>query len=358
MSRSLRVVHLPARTPYVRKITSPNFTILNGTNTEHGVVPDAVSAQWLLDRRPLDWLDVLHLHQIEFDDFATLARLFAACAESCVKIVYTAHDITAMFRPADEFQARMELVCQSGAAWIGLTGNSVEALRDNLSGQAEVTVIPHGFVVHPDKLSSRNRVSLHETLAAPNYLLYGALRPNRDYLSTIANWSLSITDPAARLNVLLRALSPSDFDRHDVPALLTIMKSDKRIKAAMRAYPTDDEVATAGMNSDALLLPYLFGSHSGQLELAFDLNLLPVCSSIGYLKDQYHIHKGLVGEPVWFDWSEGHPFLFGEKFVAVLELVHTRLLNSPRRDPSKEFLEYRRHEHERFLDAHNIIYSS
>ena len=80
MSRALRVVHLPARTPYVRKITSEDYLILNGANTEHGVVPTAVTASWLLDRRPLDWLDVLHLHHIEFDDFATLQRLLTACA--------------------------------------------------------------------------------------------------------------------------------------------------------------------------------------------------------------------------------------------------------------------------------------
>jgi hypothetical protein len=152
-------------------------------------------------------------------------------------------------------------------------------------------------------------------------------------------------------------LSPSDFERHDVPALLAIMKSDHRIQAVMRAYPTDAEVVVAGLKADALLLPYLFGSHSGQLELAFDLNLLPVCSSVGYLKDQYHVHKGLVGEPVWFDWAEGHPFLFGEKFVAALEIAHGRLRKASRPGPSNDFLDCRRDEHVHFLDAHHRIYA-
>jgi hypothetical protein len=262
-----------------------------------------------------------------------------------------------MYHTPEEFQARMELVCRSGATWIGLTRASVESLQEQLPDLDQVTLIPHGFVVHPDELAGRSRVGGDEPSRAPRYLLYGALRPNRDYLSTIANWSLSVTDPAARLDVLLRAFSPSDFQRHDVPALLAIMKSDARIKKAMRAYPTDSEVATAGMNADALLLPYLFGSHSGQLELAFDLNLLPVCSSVGYFKDQYHIHKGLVGEPVWFDWSDVHPFLFGEKFVAALESVHTRLASGERRRPSKDFLDYRRQEYEHFINAHYAIYS-
>lgn len=355
MSRALRVVHLPARTPYVRKIVSAEFSILNGTNSEHGIVPEAVSAQWLLDRRPLDWLDVLHLHHIEFDDFSTLARLLAACQDSGVKIVYTAHDIAPMYCPADDFQARMELVASSGASWVGLTAASVETLQDRLSGLGQVTVIPHGFVVQPDELAGKSREG--GPPAAAEYLLYGALRPNRDHLATVANWSLSVTDQAARLNLLMRALSPADFKRHDVPALLAIIKSDPRINASMRAYPTDDEVVNAGLRADALLLPYLFGSHSGQLELAFDLNLLPVCSSVGYLKDQYDVHKGLVTEPIWFDWAEGHPFLFGEKFVAALEFAHARVRNTSRRGPRSDFLEYRRDEHTQFLDAHRAIYT-
>lgn len=356
MSRTLRVVHLPARTPYVRKIASGDFSILNGTNTEHGIVPEAVSAQWLLDRRPLDWLDVLHLHHIEADDFTTLQRLLTACADSGVKVVYTAHDIAPMFCQAEDFQRRMEFVASSGASWIGLTAASVEALHDQFPGLPPVTVIPHGYVVSPDELTGKTRAGGLPT--APEYLLYGALRPNRDHLSTIANWSLSVTDPTARLNLLMRALSPADFERHDVPALLAIMKSDPRVQATMRAYPTDAEVVTAGLQADALLLPYLFGSHSGQLELAFDLNLLPVCSSVGYLKDQYHVHKGLVSEPIWFDWAEGHPFLFGEKFVAALEVAHVRLRNTSRRGPGKDFLEYRRDEHTYFLDAHHSVYAS
>jgi hypothetical protein len=208
--------------------------------------------------------------------------------------------------------------------------------------------------VPPDDVLGRLRAAKE---AAPRYLLYGALRRNRDHLSTVANWSLSITEPQARLTLLMRALSPADFERHDVPALLAITKSDPRISTVMHAYLPDQEIVAAGLAADILLLPYLFGSHSGQLELAFDLNLAPVCSTVGYLPEQYRIHAGLVAEPIWFDWAEGHPFLFGEKFVAALETAHARLGHSPSRNPSPEFLEYRREEHRRFLAAHHEIYA-
>ncbi len=356
MSRALRVVHLPARTPYVRKIVSDDFMILNGVNTGHGVVPAAVTATWLLDRRPLDWLDVLHLHHVEFDDIADLKRLLTECADCDVKVVYTAHDISPMYCSADSLDDRMRLLASSGVSWVCLTAASADTLKEQVPGLPPVAAIPHGYVVSPDDLA---RITPDATLpAAPRYLMYGAFRPSRDHLSTVANWSLSMTNPAARLTVLLRAISPGDFQRHDVPALLTVIRSDSRIQAVMRAYPTDAEIAEAGLRADALLLPYLSGSHSGQLELAFDLGLLPVCSSVGYLKDQWRMHDGLVTEPVWFDWSDGHPGLFGEKFVAALETAHARLRSAAMHGPRAEFLEYRRHEHTRFLEAHRAVYAA
>lgn len=356
MSRALRVVHLPARTPYVRKIVSDDFMILNGVNTGHGVVPAAVTATWLLDRRPLDWLDVLHLHHVEFDDIADLKRLLTECVDCDVKVVYTAHDISPMYCSADSFDDRMRLLASSGVSWVCLTAASADTLKEQVPGLPPVAVIPHGYVVSPDDLA---RITPDGTLpAAPRYLMYGALRPSRDHLSTVANWSLSMANPAARLTVLLRAISPGDFQRHDVPALLAVIRSDSRIQAVMRAYPTDAEIAEAGLRADALLLPYLSGSHSGQLELAFDLGLLPVCSSVGYLKDQWRMHDGLVTEPVWFDWSDGHPGLFGEKFVAALETAHARLRSAAMHGPRAEFLEYRRHEHSRFLEAHRAVYAA
>jgi hypothetical protein len=112
------------------------------------------------------------------------------------------------------------------------------------------------------------------------------------------------------------------------------------------------------MHADALLLPYLFGSHSGQLERAFDLNLLPVCSSVGYLQDQYQVHKGLISEPIWFEWADGHHPVYGERLVAALETVHRRLTQAPPRGLDNDFLDFRRLEHAQLLDSHASIYAS
>ncbi|SDX97388.1 hypothetical protein SAMN05216215_101816 [Saccharopolyspora shandongensis] len=354
-SNAMRVVHLPARTPYVWKLHDQRFQIINNTTIDDGsIVPPDVTAAWLLEHRPLTWLDVLHLHHIELEELETLERLLDACADSGVRVVHTAHDIHAMFRGNDELQKRLRLLDSADIDWICLTHGSATALTSLLGRDVNATVIPHGYVADPATLENKQR---DPTQGRQRYLLFGAARPNRDQLSTVVNWSLFTEKPEHELHLLMRGFSPAHFSdpSSQVPRLLDVIHTDPRIKTTMRGYPTDDEVITAGLAADALLLPYLWGSHSGQLELAFDLNLLPICSSVGYFSDQFDQHKGLVTEPEWFDWSRGNPHLFGERFVAALERATERLATE-NFEPNSHFLEYRQAEHKQILDQHAQIY--
>lgn len=352
-SEGMRVVHLPARTPYAWKLRSHDFHILNGTEIPGGdTVPTAVNATWLLEHAPLTWLDVLHLHHIDFEDPATLERLLDACVGDGVKVVFTAHDTRPMVGSAEDFTTRLRLLHSAEVSWVCLTEGSVTKLTEVLSKRPDAAVVPHGYVAAPEELAGLER----EPSASPRYLMFGASRASRDQLSTLANWSLGITNPDSTLHVLLRAFSPADFaDGGRAPLLLETARRDPRIRLTMRPYPTDEEVVEAGLASDALLLPYLWGSHSGQLELAFDLNLLPVCSLTGHLTEQYEQHKGLVEEPEWFDWSQGHPNLFGERFLTALENAAARLDSRPRR-LDREFLDHRAQEHQAILRQYARVY--
>lgn len=361
MSRSastdaFRVVHLPARTPYARKLHSHNIEIVNNAATDSGnIVPRDVTAAWLLEHRPLTWLDVLHLHHIEFEDLPTLERLLDACTDAGIRVVHTVHDLRAMFDSNDGLRKRLRLLGSGDISWVCLTRGSAVELNILLGRNVNARVIPHGYVAEPAVLQNKQR---RRTTGRLRYLLFGATRPNRDQLSTVVNWSLSTTAPGHELHLLIRGFSPAHFSdpSSQVARLLDAIRADPRIKTTLRGYPSDDEVINAGLDADALLLPYLWGSHSGQLELAFDLNLLPICSSVGYLAEQFEQYKGLVTEPEWFDWSHGNPYLFGERFVAALERASARL-DAESRELNPDFLEYRQSEHQQILNAYTNIYS-
>ncbi|MGH3715560.1 MAG: hypothetical protein ACRDT4_19190 [Micromonosporaceae bacterium] len=355
IGRGLGVVHLPSRTPYVRKLHCEDFHIVNGTQLPSGdTVPTTVNADWLLAHRPLQWLDVLHLHHVEFEDIESLGRLLDACTADGIRVVFTAHDVEPMFTGEDELSARLRLLASADVRWIGLTPGSVSAVRELVDTPVPITVIPHGYVAAPEALADRQRTQQSQ---ARRYLMFGASRPNRDFVSTLVNWSLGTADPDARLQLLLRAFSPADFADPNgrVAQLISAARSDPRVRLTMRPYPSDDEVIDAGLGADTVLLPYLWGSHSGQLELAFDLDLLPVCSDVGYLREQYEPHKGLVTEPEWFDWPRQNPYLFGEQFLAALERATDRPVSGVRHH-NTDFIEHRRDEHQRIIAAHSRVY--
>ena len=357
MSRdALRIVHLPARTPYVRKLSASAFRIVNGSQLDSGdVVPNDVSAQWMLARRPFTWFDVLHLHHIEFEPIAELERLLDACRREGKRVVFTAHDSRPMFSAAEELVRRLGLLVKAEAAWVFLTNESIRSATELLPALPDHTVIPHGYVVSPDSLRDQER---RPADGVRRYLLYGSVRPNRDHLSTIVNWSLGLRGHDERLRLMLRALSPADFSNgnHKIMDLLSAVSVDGRIETVMRPYPTDAEIVASGLESDALVMPYLWASHSGQLELAFDLNLLPVASDVGFLRDQAQLHGERVAEPIWFDWTSGLPYLFGERYLAALERARDRLAAQGPQLLDRDFLDYRREEHVQVLASYERVY--
>lgn len=359
MTRRLRVAHLPARTPYARKLSGDEFTIINGTRIASSgeVIPDALSTEWILDHRPLDWLDVVHLHHLEFEDEHMLERLLTACEEANVRVVYTVHDLTAMFGANEDLHRRTRLVHAARAGLVCLTEGSATELIGILGEDTKAWLAPHGYVVDPETVASLDPPAAGDVR---RYLMYGALRPNRDHLSTIVNWSLHTRATNDRLHLLMRGLSSAhmaDTSQH-VMDLVHLAGADPRIEITMRGYPTDADIVTAGACADVLVLPYLWGTHSGQLELAFDLALFPLVSDVGHLRAQHAAHQdtGLVDEPEWFDWSTGNPYAFGERFVTALEHTAERLNTRQQRADRRAFADYRRTEHAQVLAVYAAAY--
>lgn len=352
--RPMRVLHLPARTPYAWKLHSHNFEIANGTRVPTGdTAPDAPSAQWLLEQASLDWFDVLHLHHVEFEEVTDLERLLDRCTTEGKGLVHTAHDLKAMFTTDAELHKRLRVLDQAAVSWVCLTAGSTNILDKILGHRVRARTIPHGYVVAPEHAERLERSS--STTA--RYLMYGASRPNRDQVATVLNWSLRNKTRDGLLHLVMRGISPAHLTQEQSPAyrLAQVVRADPRVRVTMRGYPSDSDINEAAAGSDALILPYLWATHSGQLELAFDLGLLPVTSNVGHLADQHSVHADLVDEPVWFDWSSGNPYLFGERFVAALEVAEERLNDQPRRI-SPEFTDYRRSEHRDLLEAYTAVY--
>lgn len=354
MAERIKVVHIPARTPYARKLSSEQVKILNGTSVPgKGALPRDLTLRDMLNRRPFTWFDVLHLHHVEFERLDTLRRALAECARARRRVVFTAHDTEPVFTVRRTYQPKLRTLAEWSVPFVCLTERSAATVRRWVG--ATTTVVPHGYVVAPSSVLRPFR----GTGVMTRYLLFGSLRANRDLATVLYNWRFGRRQLRSTLSLLLRAPSRANLEA-EAPQweLISAMAAaEPRLRVEIAPFPTDHEVAQAVAASEALVLPYRWGSHSGQLELAFDMGLLPVASDVGYLRDQYQMHVGLVREPVWFNWSDGAEYSYGERFLSALDHAIDLLREGGAVDCTEEFAEHRRAEHDSIIDAYHDLYS-
>jgi hypothetical protein len=351
----VKVAHVPARTPYARKLACESFEPVNRTRMARGEVPRDLTVDWVLAHRPFDWFDVLHLHHVEFEDLHQLRTVVAACHDAGRQVVFTAHDVLPIFGDTSGYKAKLAALADFGVPFVCLTDGSRQAVEEACGAGVVMAVIPHGYVVPPASMPPT------PTVGRPaRHFLLGSLRANRDVATVLYNWRFGVQQRASNLLMLLRAPGPRNLDdeRKQWDLLVGLAAGEARLRVDVMPFPADADVAEAAVACDTLVLPYRWGCHSGQLELAFDLGLLPVASSVGYLRDQRELHGDLVPDPVWFDWSDGSTYAYGERILAALDAALERLPDRRERANRTQFAEHRLAEHERILAAYRGVYES
>jgi glycogen synthase len=131
---------------------------------------------------------------------------------------------------------------------------------------------------------------------------------------------------------------------------------DPRLLVDVLPFPSDDEVHEAVAGADCLLLPYRWACHSGQLEHAVDLGVLPVAARTGFLPDQVAPYRDLVEEPIWVDWSDGAVFDYGSRLLEAMHQAHTAIQQGWQARSPEAFADYRRREHAEILAAYRTLY--
>lgn len=348
----LKVAHVPARTPYARKLTSEHVRILNGSER----VPRDLTLRHVLARRPFTWFDVLHLHHVEFDDLAALRLVLSECARAGRRVVFTAHDVAPVFTSRRQYQRKLRTLVEWNVPFVCLTPGSAAELRTKLGPSLRTVIAPHGYVVSPDELPPRTR----EGGDRFRYLMFGSLRDNRDVSTVLHNWRFGRLQRETSLQLLLRAPAPINLEheseRRTWDLISSMALTEPRLEVDIAPFPTDTEVAVTAAGCDALILPYKWGTHSGQLELAFDLGVPPIASTIGYLREQHEQHRGLASEPVWFDWSDGNAYAYGERFLRALDRAITHREADDVTLRRAHFADHRRAEHKEVMAVHHDLY--
>lgn len=348
---AIRVVHVPGRTPYARKLCNKTIRVLNGTAVDGLSVPYDATLAWLLEHRPWSWLDVVHLHHLEFEPITRLTAVLAECRRVGRHVVFTAHDVSPVFSDRAAYHRKLRMLADRGVPFVCLTPAAEADIHRRFG--ARTALIPHGYITEPGP-SAR---AVPRGPGRTRFLIYGSLRRNRDVALVLHCWRFARHLRETMLHLLLRAPSRASL-AEDAEAWQAIRENaaDRRLRVDVLPFPSDDEVTEAVADADCLLLPYRWASHSGQLEHAFDLGVLPVAARIGYLPDQVALHYGLVQQPVWFDWSDGAVFDYGARLLTAMQQAHSAVQDGWRARDHSGFAAHRRREHVEVLAAYRTLY--
>lgn len=349
----MRVLHIPARTPYARKLVPDGVSIVNETQSSGVEIPRDASFQWLASQSSYDFFDLLHIHSVELTPLETLHMALERCKRDKKGIVLTVHDTKPVFsQDSVAHNIALKMCVEAGAQTSTLTKGAQKEIESDLGiASSNITVIPHGAVLPVDDHKWHLGRQSNDSLTCI-FGMYGGFRPNRDLLTPSVNIAFGLPELDAKLVILTRAISPIEVRQNEeMRMLIQLANSSKRIDLRIFPFPSDNQIAEFLLGVDILIMPYRWGTHSGQLELAFDLGVVPVISDVGYYCDQYEELKEIVEQPVWFNWSDGNEFAYGARLLDAIgkgweKMQHMQSLYS------REML----HQH-RIIEHHGILSS-
>jgi hypothetical protein len=352
----MRILHIPARTPYARKLNSEDFSVVNQTTIDDREIPRDASFEWLNNQRNFDFFDILHIHSVELTSTETIQQVLDRCQRTKKGIVFTIHDVRPMFSTDQKkYNKTLKIIAKTGARLITLTcGAQMEIVKTLNIEPLSVNVIPHGFVLPPKDDRWQRQKKIESSVCS--FGMYGGFRPNREILTPAINIAYGIFEKEINLTFLTRAISPIEiFNNEEVNKFVELALLKNHITLRLYPFPSDDQIFDFMSEIDILIMAYRWGTHSGQLELAFDLGVIPIISNVGYYYDQYEIHKDFVRKPIIFNWSDGQQFNYGSRLMEALFLGYQRF-NEQGSYRSPKFHQHRIQEHKNILSSYDKEY--
>jgi hypothetical protein len=286
----VRVVAVPAAHPYVAGVTAaPGVTVLPdplpaGAEPGHWWPPVALDPAWIATHAAD--ADLLHVH-FGTESFSPehLARTLDAARAAGWPVVLTVHDLDhPQLTDQAPYAAQLDVLVPGADAVLTLTDGAAAEVRARWSRDA--LVVPHprlladgavpGGAPAPD---GAVLVGLHLKDLRPNVDAVGATRA----LATAVGTLTRDGRPAraeVRVHRQVRDAAARDAVREICAAApgVQLVEHDRLDDAAL---------AASLARLDACVLPYAHGTHSGWLELCWDLGVPVAAPAVGHYADQH-----------------------------------------------------------------------
>lgn len=288
MVAPLRIASVPAAHPYVAHLAGPGVVRLPdprppGAPPGQWWPPEMLRAAWVTEHAAE--FDLLHLHfGAESFTPAELDAALGALGDAGRPFVLTVHDLEhpQLADPA-RHEAQLELLVPAADALITLTEGAATEIERRWGRRATVIAHPHLLPLEapfpPARSGPVPLLGLHLRDLRPNVDGPGATRT----LLGAAELLCAEGTPAA-VRVVLHDRVRDEAARDIVRALCAAGTAVELVEAAR---PDDAELAAELAALDVSVLPYRHGTHSGWLELCWDLAVPIAAPRIGHLAAQH-----------------------------------------------------------------------
>jgi hypothetical protein len=293
----LRVAAVPAQHAYIQNSTA--FVRAEGLIAllADPAPPEAPVGQWwppvMLDPQWIDAnassFDLMHVHfGIESFDLAHLEAVVDALHRTDHALVFTVHDLeNPQLSQQALYRRQLTTLVEGADELITLTEGAARHVETVWGRQA--TVIPHPSMLSEHAAASIKRSGVIGSGALRLGVHLRDLRPNIDALGTVR----LMISAAERLvhggrNVVVVVDVNDRVRDEDVrEQLRRLTESSPLVEFNEHPRATDDELAASIADIDIEVLPYRYGTHSGWLELCWDIGVGVLAPEIGFYSQQH-----------------------------------------------------------------------
>lgn len=288
---TLRVAAIPAAHDYVRNVTaearaSGRVLLLDdphpmGAPAGQWWPPVMLDAQWLRAHTPL--FDLVHVHfGIESYTVGELADTVDALRSTGRALVFTVHDLeNPQLVDQTRYQQQLSVLVEGADELITLTPGAANEILQRWGRESAVIPHPRVLVHQPNGSAPVGPVRIGVHLRD--------LRPNI----------------AAQATVEAMIAAATELNREGRPAIVVVDINDRvrdealrdRLSSIVHSSPlaewnehprySDAQLAVSITALDVEVLPYRHGTHSGWLELCWDLGVNVLSPDVGFYREQH-----------------------------------------------------------------------
>ena len=284
----MKILSLPSRHPYTAKINSEKIKIVNSKTDYFSEYQEKI-IEFIKKTHSPNSYDIVHIH-FSFDKIKikTLGELLKYFKSKNKMIVWTIHSRESQ-RLRNLGNGRYQkLLWLFSDSVITLTQGCKDWIQKNFGNNKKINVIPHGYIANPGIVKDICRKNSKEQ----NMIVYlvGEFRENKEYVESI----IQILQCGAFKNIKLKLIFKpiqlySDKNKEVIDQKKIIFWNiikDPRVEIISLPEISNEIIFRNFAKAHTCILPYKWGTHSGQIELARDFGCNIVASNVGFYKEQ------------------------------------------------------------------------